>query len=143
MYRWENERYVRISVSIFVFLAAETHHRSTAKTCRCLVNCSSNIFKMRGIYSLPLTRLQFTVADWPLIQPPGRSQSFRSRHVSMQVALRLHVCLVPSWTFANRCYESSLQVFDQSSFNKSSWLAPNVTFCMWKDEAWFWLGLSW
>lgn len=25
--------------------------------------------------------------------------------------------------------------FDQSRFNKSSWLDANVTFCMWKDEA--------
>lgn len=37
--------------------------------------------------------------------------------------------------FANRCAEPARTFFDQSSFNKSSWLDANVTFCMWKDEA--------
>lgn len=43
--------------------------------------------------------------------------------------------------FANRCVEQACSFlffvffFDQSRFNKSSWLDANVTFCMWKDEA--------
>lgn len=109
--------------------------------------------KRRCIHSLAPTSCHSTFADWPV-----HSSSLGVMIMCVRVFWRertLNPRLVPcglsggrmcdsrssscspfsSQIFANRCAEPARRFFDQSSFNKSSWLDANVTFCMWKDEA--------
>lgn len=104
-----------------------------------------------GVYSFCHTSCHFTLADWPVHWSSHcvwrwgfwRERALNPCPVSCGLS-RGCMCdsrssssrsLFSTQIFANRCAEAFCRFFDQSSFNKSSWLDANVTFSMRKDEA--------
>lgn len=91
-------------------------------------------------HKLPL--FHFSKLTSALIQPLCECVSFEDfksglmpgwagLHVWLQILLLTDICKQMHEAPTRRRFF----FFDQSSFNKSSWLDANVTFCMWKDEA--------
>lgn len=113
-----------------------SHHRSAADS---PPDGPDGPDSLRWIHSAPCiwSSLDFKMLTVPGRAGPGRAAAggIPSSHESFSSLVFANRCTPKNTNHHRCCCCFLLGFFDQSSFNKSSWLDANVTLCMWKAEA--------